>query len=122
MALQQTQQEMNENGCSNYEYDDENPEPTWNLPNWKGNASAPSVCGGCITRITRTGEIRGCEQCDEVWDMPDLENPIQAWINEAPNNVDDGIVQNETNYCEGCELLKAGLGGENQMGHACMGY
>lgn len=120
MASQQTKDEMNMyNNCglgySDSDCEDENPEPTWNLPNWKGNAP---VCEGCVTRITPTGDTRGCIECDDCWDMPDLTVPVSA-VDE-----DEDVFGQETstNYCEGCELLKAGTGGENQMSHACMGY
>jgi len=69
-------------------------------------------------RVTRTGETRGCKQCDECWDMPELESPTN-WENYSDEDI---IYDKIHDYCEGCELLKAGLGGENQMGHACMGY
>ena len=150
MASQQTQEEMNmyDNcglGYSDSDGEDENPEPKWNLPNWKGNAS---VCGGCIKRITRTGDTRGCEECDETWDMPDLIPPPRAYFDyepidtfiinkdsiDTPGQINNEIIANDDAdasqsvsavgavYCEGCELFDAGLGGENQMGHACMGY
>jgi hypothetical protein len=229
MASQQTQEEMNmyDNcglGYSDSDGEDENPEPKWNLQNWKGNSSAPTVCGGCVKRITLTGDARGCEECDETWDMPDLVPPPRAYFDyepidsfiinkdsiDAPNRSNDIAADtgetrdmpdlvphtrrfeecNETHdvpeicltpikwtspldfsstyvgaytgdicftpvkgmslqcsyvhsdameaektsqvvssvggngavYCEGCELFDAGLGGENQMGHACLGY
>ena len=114
-----SQDEMNYENCgvgySDSDYEDENPEPTWNLPNWKGNAP---LCGGCVTRITQIGDTRGCIECDDCWDMPDLTVPVSA----ADEDEDVFEQETSTNYCEGCELLKAGTGGENQMGHACMGY
>jgi hypothetical protein len=56
--------------------DEENPEPEWNIPNWKGNSKQTHpvlVCSGCVTRVSKTLGNIGCEQCDEYWDMPELE-------------------------------------------------
>ena len=56
--------------------EEEEPTPTWNLPNWKGNREEPNIhhdkCTGCITDV-RNGETRGCKDCDEFWDVPELE-------------------------------------------------
>ena len=108
------------------------------------------TCKGCVTRDSSYGTTRGCEECDENWDMPDLEEEQVVYCDEIDENENyDGedfydkaddpylaerlYMQRELNgeldedelekpYCEGCELLNAGLGGENQMSHACMGY
>ena len=98
-----------------------------------------NICNGCISRVTNVGTEVGCEQCDENWDLPDL-------IIEANNNICNGCISRVTNVgtevgceqcdenwdlpdllvekseCEGCKLLDAGLGGENQQGHSCIGY
>lgn len=59
--------------------EEEDPTPTWNLPNWKGNREEPNIhhdkCTGCITDV-RNGEIRGCKDCDEFWDLPELEEMV----------------------------------------------
>jgi len=134
MASQKTKEEMNYENCglcySDSDYEDENPEPTWNLRNWKGNIDPPTVCGGCITRTTCMGDTRGCIECDDCWDMPDLVVPLSMAEDQEEDQDEDeelfgdynGPVEISANYCEGCELLKAGTGGENQMAHACMGY
>jgi hypothetical protein len=134
-----------------YTSDEEDPTPKWNIPNWKGNAKeVVKKCTGCITRTSTYGTTRGCGECDEYWDMPDLEEII---ISESESDSDEYerddfydraddpylaeriYMQRELNgeldeeehvnltpYCEGCELLNAGLGGENQMSHACLRY
>jgi hypothetical protein len=180
----------NEREYSDDEYmsDEEDPTPKWNLPNWKGNNKCTGCvtrimqdgdkrgceecdeiwnlpelctmeelsittkkCEGCVTRNSSYGTTRGCEECDENWDMPDLEEEEQVvYCDEIDENesyeredyydkADDPYLaerlymQRELNgeldedefekpYCEGCELLYSGLGGENQMSHACMGY
>jgi hypothetical protein len=78
-----------------------------------------NICKGCVSRVTNVGTEVGCEQCDENWDLPDLiiENP-NANAN-ANANADSSDSDSE---CEGCKLLDAGLGGENQQGHSCIGY
>lgn len=72
---------------------------------WKAN---PNKCKGCVSRVSKTHGNIGCEYCDEYWDIPEL-------VSYDDNDIDD-------NYCEGCELLKEGKGGENQMGHRCLGF
>jgi hypothetical protein len=116
---------------------DENPTPAWHLPNWTGNK-----CGGCVTRVSALGEKFGCAECDEYWDLPSLLEPMQE--PEPMPMQCTGCVTRVTNSgqalgceecdelwdlpdlimtpCEGCELLDAGLGGENQLGHACLGF
>jgi len=137
----------NEREYSDDEYtsDEEDPTPKWNIPNWKGNTKeVVEKCTGCITRTSTYGTTRGCDECDEYWDMPDLEEDIEyASVSDDRDDFYDRAddpylaeqiyMQRELNgeldedefeksYCEGCELLHAGLGGENQMSHACLGY
>uniref|UniRef100_A0A6C0IIF7 Uncharacterized protein n=1 Tax=viral metagenome TaxID=1070528 RepID=A0A6C0IIF7_9ZZZZ len=127
----------NERDYSDDDSDEEDPEPIWNIPNWKGNANK---CTGCVTRIMSDGENRGCADCDECWNMPELVEIIctgcttrvtndgdnrgcvacdEYW--DMPDLCIDNLVELKP-YCEGCELLDAGLGGENQMSHTCMGF
>ena len=186
----ENEREYSDDDCSS---DEEDPTPKWNLPNWKGNNKCSgcvtrimedgdkrgceecdeiwnlpelcimeelninkTTCQGCVTRNSSYGTTRGCEECDENWDMPDLEEDNVVYCDEIDENesyeradfydkADDPYLaerlymQRELNgeldeeqieadfanpctYCEGCELLKAGLGGENQMSHACLGY
>lgn len=133
------------------EEEEEDPIPRWNIPTWTGN-SLPEItndvpyikCTGCTTRITHEGTNRGCEECDEYWDMPMLENEDGFTDNDyvdADEDYDADTTHlaefiylahekqaaaednNEVKpYCEGCEFLKSGLGGENQLSHACLGY
>jgi hypothetical protein len=80
------------------EEDDEDPNPCWNIPNWKGNSKCfddcintcnetecfngqeavvnKDKCQYCVTRIDQFNERRGCADCDEYWDMPDLMFPL----------------------------------------------
>lgn len=79
------------------EEDDEDPNPYWNIQNWKGNSKCfddcPDICNEtecfngqeavvqdkcqyCVTRIDQFNERRGCADCDEYWDMPDLIFPL----------------------------------------------
>ena len=79
---QKTEQNILEHNLANeHEYDysdddeeDQDPVPKWNIPNWQGNHKADTnkKCEGCITRI-QNGLERGCEECDEFWDMPELD-------------------------------------------------
>lgn len=86
------------------EDDEEVPLPQLNNPNWTGNANC-----NCVRLIVEDGSTRGCIECDEYWDMPCLVEPVQDENVDIPK-------------CEGCYLLANGLGGENQMAHACLGY
>jgi len=183
----ENEHEYSEDECSS---DEEDPTPKWNIPNWHGfkkcygcvtrimNDGEPRgciecdeywnmpeleqqnnvQCAGCVTRISTYGTTRGCEECDENWDIPNLENNsdsvytdsvyadsvyaddmqdfydkaddpylaeriyMQRELNGELDEDQDHFINNDV-YCEGCELLKSGLGGgENQMSHACMGY
>lgn len=79
------------------EEDDEDPNPCWNITNWKGNSKCftdclntcnetecfngqetvvKDKCQYCVTRIDPFNERRGCADCDEYWDMPDLIFPL----------------------------------------------
>ena len=110
--------------------DEEDPMPKWNIPNWKGND--PIKCTGCVKRVTNDGENRGCIECDMYWDMPDLiEDDSNSEQNDLLPNINSECVVSNNNemdtikpvvYCEGCDLLDKGLGGENQMSHSCLGY
>jgi hypothetical protein len=231
MELSQKQREQinsihGYNECEYSDDEEEDPTPKWNIPNWKGN-SKENKCNGCVTRIMTDGLERGCEECDQNWDLPELVKPIctgcityvtyggenrgceecdEYW--DMPDIMQCSIVNNETGdlpqvctgcvtrvspsgdargcgecdenwdmpyleydteceacdadcatcdaacqacekceakacdveacdaasdssaddyeelkpYCEGCELLNSGRGGENQMGHACLGF
>ena len=85
-----------------------------------------NICKGCISRVTNVGTEVGCEQCDENWDLPDL--IIENTNADADANANSDYSDDDSDYsdddseCEGCKLLDAGLGGENQQGHSCIGY
>lgn len=100
--LEQERLERYLNGEYDYQEDDsddEDPLPKWNIPNWKGNAKEQeqkeNKCLYCVTRFTSENERRGCADCDEYWDMPDL-------IYSKTDADKD---------CVGCELLDSGEGG-----------
>lgn len=112
---------MNEREDSDYEYssDEEDPTPKWSIPNWKGNATAVTTinttttpvvnkCTGCVMRISNEGEERGCEECDEYWDMPDL---------ATGEEIDAGLT-NFTGRCTGC-ITRVSYDGENRGCEEC---
>ena len=61
-------------------------------------------------------ENEDVENEDEKENVVDLENVV-----DKENEVDKEVADDDF-PCEGCELFNAGLGGENQMSHSCMGY
>jgi len=107
---------MNTNACETHSNSNSNSNSNSKLElelEWKPN---PDKCQGCVSRVSKTYGNIGCEYCDEYWDIPDLVSYDEIVAQKDDNNsIND-------NYCEGCELLKEGKGGENQMGHRCMGF
>jgi hypothetical protein len=94
------------------EEDDEDPNPCWNIPNWKGNSKCftdcintcnetecfngqeavvnKDKCQYCVTRIDQFNERRGCADCDEYWDMPDLMFPLSDEEEEEESDASAG--------------------------------
>jgi hypothetical protein len=94
-----------------------------------------SKCEGCVAQFTCDGESRGCQECDLCWDMPGLvitedenycdesyEEPDTTHLAEQIYSATETVENDNKIYCHGCYLLDIGIGGENQMSHACLGY
>ena len=77
----------------------------------------PTQCNGCVTRIMKNGNERGCEACDEYWDLPELYTAETSAVTSAESSAESN---DETNECEGCRLLNEGTVGENQLSHSCL--
>ncbi len=100
--------------------ENEDPTPKWNIPTWKGNTGS---CNGCTQRISPDGEKRGCSECDEFWDLPDMYPYENVELETSEEQNCNGVAQyceDTEQYCEGCILLSQNIGGENQFSHVCM--
>ena len=51
------------------EYKLHQPIPEDDEPEWEADTEK---CSGCITRVDSNNIKRGCEFCDEFWDVPEL--------------------------------------------------
>jgi hypothetical protein len=110
LSQKQKQQLNSINTAIQHEYDeyysddsDEEEDPTipdWNIPNWKGNATDVVKCTGCVRRIMKDGDKRGCEECDEYWNMPELE---EMNYTKCGGCVTHTSMDGTTRGCEECD-------------------
>ena len=84
------------------------------------NAHAEAVANSCAEAVLK--EEASTPEWDQYYnqvqqdeeDTGDYERAYPTWNRTLLKTV------NKENYCEGCELLQNGTGGENQLQHTCM--
>jgi len=86
--------------------------------------------GLCIDDVEY--KCNGCNECDtckiyydncnDNYDAPDDTHLAEFLYAAREQEWENENEKENKPYCEGCHLLDAGLGGENQMSHSCLGY